>query len=275
LSFQHLSSLAALASCSKGNIPSELSVIGSPHLTLDAEFPQAGKSYVTFQPGQTLTSRETTNAPTFNAHSQPFTNASSLSSKYVFIMVDPSVNPTDPTYPALHTLYANVTSSNGNVNWNVVAPFINPLPDTVAPHDYTLLLFNQPKAQLVIPSKYSPYMPLNFSDPYPREAFPLLDFIHDTQLGEPVAGNWFREGLPSTNTSSSNAVSYPSGTDVVGNSTATDTATATATGITTTGQNTSTPTGTSPPVSGQAVIIDTSLRNVLLGISTVVVTLML
>lgn len=195
-------------------------------------------------------------------------------------MVDPSTNATDPTYPALHTLYANVTVLNNNLNWTVLAPYLNPEPNTVAPHDYTLLLFKQPKAQLVIPSEYSSFLPLNTSNLFTRVAFPLLNFIQDTGLGQPVAGNYFLEGLTITNTTSSSAVPYPTSTGIVRNSTAT--ATATGTGVptgtgsfTTTARSTSTATSTSPPVTGQAFVSGANLGSVFLGLGAVVGALMI
>ncbi|RAO73202.1 uncharacterized protein BHQ10_009214 [Talaromyces amestolkiae] len=61
-------------------------------------------------------------------------------------MVDPSTNATDPTYPALHTIYANVTA-DGADKWAVLAPYINPEPTPGPAHNYSFLLFEQPQAQ--------------------------------------------------------------------------------------------------------------------------------
>src|SRR4051812_7755858 len=111
---------------------------------------------------------DTTNAPTFDATSQVFTSSSSSDStdRYVFLMVDPSTNTTDPYYPALHTLYANVTASNGDLSWTVLAPYINPEPTAGAPHNYTMLLFEQPSDDFVVPSEFSSFLPLNLSNLY-------------------------------------------------------------------------------------------------------------
>ncbi|OKL58022.1 hypothetical protein UA08_06845 [Talaromyces atroroseus] len=275
-----LSGFAALSSCTNVNIPIGLSAVGNPQETLPARYPlsswQCGrKPYVTFHPGQTLVSSDTINAPTFDPKSQLFTGPSSPSStgKYVFLMVDPNTNTTDPTYPALHTLYANVTASNGDLSWTVLAPYINPEPTAGAPHNYTMLLFEQPSAQFMVPSKFSSFLPLNLSNLYAREGFPVLDFIHDTGLGEPVAANWFQESATGTSTSSSAVpsvsicsvipTSSPSGTGVVRNPTAT------ATGIFSSGAITSTATSISPPVAGDAVVSSANTGNVLIGLGAV------
>lgn len=169
-------------------------------------------------------------------------------------MIDPDTNSTDPYSPALHTMYANVTASQGNVTWDVIVAFINPTPDTVAPHHYTMLLFNQPGTEFVVLEQYLSYMPLDYSDPMARENFPILDFIRDAKLGEPVAGTYFLEG--ESTTASSNAIPDASATGVPRNATATSTS------------NTAS-TSTSPPVVAQAAVSSASLGALFLGLTAV------
>lgn len=204
--------------------------------------------------------------------------------KYVFIMVDPSTNATDPTYPALHTLYVNVTA-DGAEDWTVLAPYINPEPTPGPAHNYSFLLFEQPQAQFQVPSKYASFLPLNLSNLYARVDFPLLDFINDTGLGKPVAGNWFRESVVTTNSTSSSAIpnrsvsvcsvtSTPSAsaTGIVKNSTAIATGTVSIpwkypTTSTSTGIGTST--ATSPAYTGQAYTSNPRIRDVVLALVVV------
>lgn len=202
-------------------------------------------------------------------------------------MVDPSTNATDPTYPALHTLYVNVTA-DGAEDWTVLAPYINPEPTPGPAHNYSFLLFEQPQAQFAVPSEYASFLPLNLSNLYARVGFPLLDFINDTGLGKPIAGNWFQESAVTTNSTSSSAMpsrsvsicsvtSTPSAsaTGIVKNSTATS---AIATGTvsipwkyptTSTSTGTGTSTATSPTFTGQASVGSPRIRDVVLGLGVV------
>lgn len=204
--------------------------------------------------------------------------------KYVFIMVDPSTNTTDPTYPALHTLYVNVTA-DGAEKWTVLAPYINPEPTPGPAHNYSFLLFEQPQAQFEVPLEYASFLPLNLSNLYTRVGFPFLDFINDTGLGKPVAGNWFRERAVTTNSTSSSAIpsrsvsvcsitSTPSAsaTGIVRNSTATATGTVSipwkySTASTSTGTGTST--ATLPAYTGQASASNPRMRDIVLGVGVV------
>lgn len=199
-------------------------------------------------------------------------------------MVDPSTNATDPTYPALHTLYVNVTA-DGAEDWTVLAPYINPEPTPGPAHNYSFLLFEQPQAQFQVPSEYASFLPLNLSNIYARLGFPFLDFINDTGLGKPVAGNWFREsGVITSNTSSSaipsrsvsvcslTSTSSASATSIVKNSTAIANGTASIPWkypTTSTSTGTGTITATSPAYTGQAPASNPRIRDVVLGLGVV------
>jgi hypothetical protein len=230
---------------------------------------------------------------TADTENAPIPDVASLSpsqngpGKYVFIMVDPSTNATDPTYPALHTIYANVTT-DGVEDWTVLAPYINPEPTAGPAHDYSFLLFEQPQAQFQVPSEYTSFLPLNLSNVYNRVGFPFLDFINDTGLGKPVAGNWFRENAVTTNSTSSSAISSrsvsvcsvtstssASATGIVKNSTGTSVAATGTVSIpwkyptTSTLSGTGTSTATSPAYTGQASFSSPRFRDVVLGLGIV------
>lgn len=225
---------------------------------------------------------ETENAPLPDVASlSPSQNGTG---KYVFVMVDPSTNATDPTYPALHTIYADVPA-DGADDWTVLAPYINPEPTHGPAHNYSFLLFKQPQAQFQVPSKHASSLPLNLSNLYARLGFPFLDFINDTGLGKPVAGNWFRESAFTTNSTSSSAIpsrsvsicsvtstSSTSVTGIVKNYTAIETGTVSIpwkhpTTPTSTGTGTST--ATSPAYTGQAPVNNPRIRDVFLGLGVV------
>lgn len=205
--------------------------------------------------------------------------------KYVFIMVDPSTNATDPTYPALHTLYANVTADGAN-KWTVLAPYINPEPTPGPAHNYSFLLFEQPQAQFEVPLEYASFLPLNLSNLYNRVGFPLLEFINDAGIGKPVAGNWFQEGAVAINSTSSSAIPSrsvsvcsvtptpsSSATGIVKTSTATATGTISIPLVystTSTSTGTGTSTASSSAYTGQASANDPRIRDVVIGLGVII-----
>lgn len=200
-------------------------------------------------------------------------------------MVDPSVNASDPTHPALHTIYANITA-DGAKDWTVLAPYINPKPSAGPAHNYSFLLFNQPQTQFQVPSQYASFMPLNLSNLLTRVDFPLLGFINDTGLGKPVAGNWFRESAVTTSSASSSPIPIrsvsicsvtptPSAsvTSIVKSSTALVTGTVSILPnypTTSTSSVTGTSTATSPAFTGQASASNPRIRDIVLGLGVVV-----
>ncbi|QGA22269.1 hypothetical protein EYB26_009985 [Talaromyces marneffei] len=285
-----LSALSAAKNCSYGNLPEELTAVGNPKKTLHVKYALsswgcAKKSYLAVKPGQRLYSSDTENAPVPDVPS--LTPSQNGTGKYVFIMVDPSTNATDPTYPALHTLYVNVTA-DGAEGWTILAPYINPEPTSGPAHNYSLLLFEQPQAHFEVPSEYASFLPLNLSNLYTRVGFPFLDFINDTGLGKPVAGNWFRESAVTINSTSSSAMpsrsvslrsvtSTPSAsaTSIIRNSTATSMLTTGTVSIpwkyptTSTSAGTGTTTATNPAYTGQAFVSSPGIRDVVLGLGIV------
>lgn len=199
-------------------------------------------------------------------------------------MVDPSTNATDPIYPALHTIYANVTA-DGADKWAVLAPYINPEPTPGPAHNYSFFLFEQPQAQFEVPLEYASFLPLNLSNLYNRVAFPFLDFINDTGLGKPIAGNWFQEGAITTNSTSSSAIPSrsvsvcsvtptpsSSATGIVKNFTATATGTLSIPkgySTTSTSTGTGTSTATIPAYTGQASTSNPRMRDVVIGLGVI------
>jgi phosphatidylethanolamine-binding protein (PEBP) family uncharacterized protein len=103
--------------------------------------------------------------------------------KYVFMMVDPDINITNPTYVGLHTGVADLSLPNESHN-STFAKYIAPMPNGNSPHNYTLLLFKQPES-FSIPSHFDPYFVLNLNNVWNRVNFPLQQFISQTGLGNP------------------------------------------------------------------------------------------
>ncbi|KAJ6092814.1 PEBP-like protein, partial [Penicillium sp. IBT 16267x] len=199
---------------SAGSLPSELAVIGEPSQILNVTF-RTSTQLVEVQPGLLLTANETKSQP-----EPSLKNSGSVIKKgqrYVFMMVDPDTNTTDPASVALHTIVTNLSLANSS-SGDVLAKYVAPEPSGTAPHNYTFLLFKQP-SNFTVASIYDPYFPLNLSDVWNRVNFPLPSFINSTGLDKPVAANWFQEKSESTSAS----------TTASGTATATSTSAQTAT----------------------------------------------
>ena len=158
-----------------------------------------------------------------------FVPSSHVYSTFLLLMVDPSYNATDPTNTVLHTIIGNLTISRprNNTDWDSdavtlalksaqppIAPYIGPEPQPNQPsHNYTLMVFSQPK-NFKIPGKYNSWLPLNLSDVYTRVNFPVVDFVRETKLGQPVAATYFRLNLTNAAaTISANTTATASGLD--------------------------------------------------------------
>jgi hypothetical protein len=112
---------------------------------------------------------------------------------FVFMMVDPDINTTSPTYVGLHTMVANLAAHDTDALTTTVATFIAPEPPAGETHNYTLLAFHQPPHFSILP-KYASYVATTPTSPLNRINFPLQQFIADTNLGPVVAANWFQAG---------------------------------------------------------------------------------
>ncbi|KAH8705691.1 phosphatidylethanolamine-binding protein [Talaromyces proteolyticus] len=189
--------LACSGRANSNTLPPELQVLGAPSQTLDVKFPLSSPPYaVNVQPGGTLQASDTVDAP--EADVGPLSKHGS--NLFVFMMVDPDINTTHPTYVGLHTMVANLTPYNENGAashsshpFTTVATYIAPEPPAGEFHDYTLLAFHQPP-HFSIPAKYASYVATTPTSPLNRINFPLQQFIADTNLGPVVAANWFKEG---------------------------------------------------------------------------------
>lgn len=118
------------------------------------------------------------------------------SAQYVFMMVDPDLNSKHPTSVGLHQLTVNVTT-NGTDHAAHVARYIEPMPPGPLAHNYTFLLFEQPR-NFTLPTKYSDFFKTTDDSPKNRLNFRLDSFVNDTGLGKPVAANWFRQNATGT-----------------------------------------------------------------------------
>ncbi|KAJ5899969.1 hypothetical protein N7495_004713 [Penicillium taxi] len=221
-SLTHLAaSLVLCSSCALGDlIPSELSAYFSTNETLTASF-YNGTDVIT-KSGQEAPISKTQAKPTLII---PDTN---VSAPYIFVMVDPSYNSTVPTNTVLHTIAGNITK--GDISGNdltldygatSIAPYTGPEHKAgQSNHNYTLLLFSQPD-NFNIPSKYDSYLPLNLSNVYTRVNFPVVDFVSDTGLGQPIAAIYFRLDLSSESSTTTAATTLTTATSTSSASAAT------------------------------------------------------
>ena len=162
--------------------------------------------------------------------------ANSKRSPYLLLMIDPDYNKTVPANVVLHTMVGNLTASPHPFNASnqttepskispafnasfvplhtispALAPYIHPLPQPGQPtHNYTLLLFRQP-FDFSVPAVFQSFLPLNLSNVYTRTNFPLLDFVRETGLRQPIASSWFRLILGGDATSTASETTTPAG----------------------------------------------------------------
>ncbi|KAJ5088372.1 PEBP-like protein [Penicillium angulare] len=197
--------LAATRFASAGSLPTELTIIGEPSQVLNVTFSTSSQR-VEVYPGQTLSKSQTANQPHPNLNESG--SAIKQNQKYVFMMIDPDTNATDPLSVALHTIISNVSASDSKEH--VVAKYVAPMPQGTSPHNYTLLLFSQPES-FTIPSMYDSYLPLNLSNVLNRVNLPLRSFLNDTGLHDLVAANWFREGANTSTTATTSGSTTPTG----------------------------------------------------------------
>ncbi|KAJ5913378.1 PEBP-like protein [Penicillium tannophilum] len=191
--------IAIIASvAAAGSLPSEIAIIGEPSQVLNVTF-KTSTQLVEVQPGLLMTANETKNEPEPNLKKSG--SVIKKGQKYVFMMVDPDTNTTDPTSVALHTIVTNLTLANSS-SGDILAKYVAPEPSGTAPHNYTFLLFKQP-SNFTVASIYDPYFPLNLSDVWNRVNFPLPQFLNSTGLDKPIAANWFQEKSESNSTTTS------------------------------------------------------------------------
>lgn len=187
-------------------LPTEL----SPYFQVTTALESTFSGITLTKPGQLIATADTKTAPTIDVQ-----DGLSSTPPYLFMMVDPSYNASVPTNVVLHTIVANITALSGgapihelvSASSPALAAYIGPQPPAGKPtHNYTLLVFAQPKG-FVVPTAFDSFLPLNLSNVYSRVNFPLLDFVKDGNLGNPVAANWFRLNLTSStnSTASSNS----------------------------------------------------------------------
>lgn len=130
-------------------------------------------------------------------------NASSASSRYALIVVDPDTNITEPTNTMLNYIASDMTLGNmslpaSSINVSAlssgreVAPWLTPdAPSAELPANFIVMLFKQP-SNLAVPDRFQSFLALSYSQ---RRNFPLLDFLNSTGLGlTPFAATYFSEG---------------------------------------------------------------------------------
>ncbi|RAH80520.1 PEBP-like protein [Aspergillus japonicus CBS 114.51] len=212
-----LSALAATTcaiAASVQTVPDELATVGDPSEILSVSY-AVGSTAVKVTPGVNLNSSVTHNAPTVHLNETTLSG----SGPYLFMMVDPDINKTNPLYVGMHTMVVNLTTSGNTSTEDAICTYFYPEPTAGAAHNYTFLLFEQP-ANFTVAKQFSPYLATTSQTPYNRVNFPLVQFIKEAALGAPVAANYFREAAESNSTATSSGAS----TTTTANSTATGSA---------------------------------------------------
>ena len=127
-------------------------------------------------------------------------------------MVDPNFNATVPTNTVLYYLLPGLRAGSnctriGNLTFAPLisrsapaAVYIGPQPTSLLPHLYILLLFAQP-ANFTIPSAFAAFLPLGKGG-LNRINFPVVEFVKETAIGNPIAANYFKEGSTNVTTTS-------------------------------------------------------------------------
>ena len=121
------------------------------------------------------------------------------------LMVDADFNETVHTNTVLHTIDGNLSAPSTSPSATrpvqlsaapePLAPYIGPQPPKgKASHNYTIMIFEQPK-NFSVPADFSSFIPLNLSDVYTRTNFPVVDFAKAVGLGQPLAATYFRLDL--------------------------------------------------------------------------------
>ncbi|KAF2233062.1 PEBP-like protein [Viridothelium virens] len=141
--------------------------------------------------GNTFSVTETLLQPSISFLAEPNYDASTTN--YTIFLVDPDAP--GPALPVLsdflHLIIENAQPSCITTQSPIdLAPYMSLTPLSVAPHRYTILVYRQP------PNYVAPVDPQYV--PGVRNNFDLNGYVAEAGLEGPIAGNFFREGLSST-----------------------------------------------------------------------------
>lgn len=109
--------------------------------------------------------------------------------------VEPNNNPAGTNTTLLHWLLPGLSSPNASTatltsREDATAPYFPPGPPAGQTHTYALFLFRQP-ADFNIPADYVPFFKNLTASVYNRIGFNLTKFVEKTDLGSPIAADWF------------------------------------------------------------------------------------
>lgn len=166
----------------KEELVTDLSLPGVPNATLEVTY--AGDLKVTL--GNTLTPQQASNAPTVN-----LIVTVDCEGPYALLMVDPdATSRKNPMFRSwMHWMVFNINSTEKLHEGDAALPYNGPAPPKGSGlHRYVFLLYCQRG------------MRLKAADlaPKERKSFNLAKFVSRTNLGSPLAGNFFVAENPAT-----------------------------------------------------------------------------
>lgn len=113
----------------------------------------------------------------------------------------------------LHWILPGLNRSSGSAlasSQKAIAPYIGPGPPAGQTHTYALFLYNE-SDDFAVPANYVPFFNNLTASVYNRIGFDISNFTDETNLGEPIASDYFLVGTPAgTPTASSGAAATPS-----------------------------------------------------------------
>ena len=129
------------------------------------------------------------------------------------LSVEPNNNPAGTNTTLLHWLLPGLSSANETTTAltsqeNATAPYFPPGPPAAQTHTYALFLYEQ-AADFSIPAEYVPFFENITASVYNRVGFNLTEFVDKTNLGSPVAADWFLVSNTTSNAASSSSGATP------------------------------------------------------------------
>lgn len=177
-------------------------------------------------------------------------NSTSSTGKYLVFLIDQDVQPegqdekveflhwfqpdlaeSDELLAGLLAVQNSSDSTNETPSTLPTAPYLAPTPpEGSGPHRYTFLLYAQPD-DFTIPAAYASFF-VDVPDLSNRLPFDIKQFAAESDLGEPLAGNWLRvlNGSPEETSAALTSTVGPSSTASGSANTATATTTSASSG---------------------------------------------
>ena len=226
-----------------------------------------------------LTVADTMNMPILTA---PKTQ--SETGLYVIFMIDRNITVNGTHTTLLHWFEPNLMATDNILNEDIKtknatiavgASYITPTPPAGSgPHEYTMLLFDQPP-NFSVPADFNKINPPETTQA--RIDFNLTEFMSQSRLAAPIAANWFQvlNGTAAETSSVSASIAAVTSAMTTGGSMSSSvgasTITASVSGKTIIGTVTSASATASPTGSNGAVEVRSGLRELVLGLGMAVV----